>query len=50
MMVIDLGWRIKSSDEGRLWHRIPLPPQYIDTRNADNEIEWLSEAISSARA
>jgi acyl dehydratase len=49
MMVIDLGWRIKSSDEGRLWHRIPLPPAYIDTRNADNEIEWLSEVYIDER-
>jgi acyl dehydratase len=42
MMVIDLSWRLKNSDEGRLWHKIPLPPEYIDTRNADTEIEWLT--------
>ena len=27
---------------GRLWHKLPLPPAYIDTRNADTEIEWLA--------
>jgi acyl dehydratase len=42
MMVIDLSWRLKSSDAGRLWHKVPLPPAYIDTRNADTEIEWLN--------
>jgi acyl dehydratase len=41
MMVIDLSWRLKNSEDGRLWHKIPLPPAYIDTRNAGTEIEWL---------
>lgn len=44
MMVIDLSWRLQEGEDGRLWHHnIPLPPNYIDTRNAENEIEWLSE-------
>jgi acyl dehydratase len=42
MMVIDLSWRVKNSDNGRLWQDIPLPPAYIDTRNANAEIEWLA--------
>jgi len=41
MMVIDLSWRVKNNDNGRLWQDIPLPPAYIDTRNASTEIEWL---------
>jgi acyl dehydratase len=41
MMVIDLSWRVKNNDTGRLWQDIPLPPVYIDTRNASTEIEWL---------
>jgi acyl dehydratase len=44
MMVIDLSWRLEEGASGRLWHHhIPLPPNYVDTRNAENEIEWLSE-------
>jgi acyl dehydratase len=44
MMVIDLSWRLQEAESGRLWHHnIPLPPNYIDTRNAENEIEWLGE-------
>jgi acyl dehydratase len=44
MMVIDLSWRLQQDESGRLWHHhIPLPPNYIDTRNAENEIEWLGE-------
>lgn len=42
MMIIDLSWRLKDSVAGRMWHQIPLPPAYIDTRNADTEIEWLN--------
>jgi acyl dehydratase len=49
MMVVDLGWRLKASEEGRLWHHVPLPPEYIDTRNADNEIEWLGEVYVGER-
>jgi len=49
MMVIDLGWRLKASDEGRLWHRVPLPPEYTDTRNADGEIEWVSPVYVGER-
>ena len=44
MMVIDLSWRIHEAESGRLWHHhIPLPPNYVDARNAENEIEWLAE-------
>jgi acyl dehydratase len=44
MMVIDLSWRLQEADSGRLWHHhIPLPPNYIDARNVENEIEWLGE-------
>ncbi len=44
MMVIDLSWRLQDSGDGRLWHhRVPLPPNYVDTRNAENEIEWFGE-------
>ena len=41
MMVIDLTWRLRSSESGRLTERIPLPAEYVDTRNADTEMEWL---------
>jgi acyl dehydratase len=41
MLVIDLIWRLKHSELGRLWDKIPLPPNYVDTRNADTEIEWI---------
>jgi acyl dehydratase len=44
MMVIDLSWRLQEAEGGRLWHHhIPLPANYVDTRNAENEIEWLGE-------
>ena len=49
MMVIDLGWRLHGEEGGRLWHRVPLPANYIDTRNAENEIEWLSEVYIGER-
>ena len=49
MMVIDLGWRLHAVEGGRLWHRVPLPPEYIDTRNAESEIEWLSEVYIGER-
>jgi acyl dehydratase len=49
MLVVDLGWRLKSFEAGRLWHHVPLPPAYTDTRNADNEIEWLSEVYIGER-
>jgi hypothetical protein len=34
-------WRLKHSELGRITERVPLPAEYIDTRNVDNEIEWL---------
>jgi acyl dehydratase len=49
MLIIDLGWRLKSLEAGRLWHHVPLPPDYTDTRNADIEIEWLSEVYIGDR-
>jgi acyl dehydratase len=41
MMVIDLTWRLRNAESGRLTDRIPLPADYADTRNADTEMEWL---------
>jgi acyl dehydratase len=41
MMLIDLTWRLKNTESGRLTDRIPLPASYVDTRNADTEMEWL---------
>lgn len=49
MLVVDLGWRLKSLEGGRLWHQVPLPPTYTDTRNAGNEIEWLTEVYIGER-
>jgi acyl dehydratase len=41
MLVIDLIWRLKNTDAGRMTDRIPLPANYVDTRNVETEIEWL---------
>jgi uncharacterized protein len=41
MLVIDLVWRLKNNDRGRMTDRVPLPSNYIDTRNVETEIEWL---------
>jgi acyl dehydratase len=41
MLVIDLIWRLKNTDAGRMTDRIPLPPSYVDTRNVETDIEWL---------
>jgi acyl dehydratase len=41
MLVIDLVWRLKHTDAGRMTDRVPLPANYIDTRNVDTEMEWL---------
>jgi acyl dehydratase len=41
MLVIDLVWRLKTTDAGRMTDRVPLPPNYIDTRNVETEMEWL---------
>ena len=50
MMIIELSWRLQEAEGGRLWHHnIPLPPNYIDTRNAENEIEWLGEVYIGER-
>lgn len=40
-LVVELVWRLKTTDAGRLTDRVPLPPEYIDTRNVETEIEWL---------
>jgi acyl dehydratase len=42
MLVIDLVWRLKNTDAGRMTDRVPLPVNYIDTRNVETEIEWLA--------
>jgi uncharacterized protein len=44
MLVIDLVWRLKHTDAGRMTDRVPLPANYIDTRNVESETEWL-EAV-----
>jgi acyl dehydratase len=41
MLVIDLIWRLKNTEAGRLTDRIPLPANYVDTRNIITDIEWL---------
>jgi uncharacterized protein len=41
MLVIDLVWRLKHTDAGRMTDRVPLPANYIDTRNVETEMEWL---------
>jgi acyl dehydratase len=41
ILVIEMIWRLKHSDMGRITDRVPLPAEYTDTRNVDNEIEWL---------
>jgi acyl dehydratase len=41
MLVIEIIWRLKQSELGRITDRVPLPAEYTDTRNVDNEIEWL---------
>jgi len=41
MLVIEMIWRLKHSELGRITDRLPLPAEYTDTRNVDNEIEWL---------
>jgi acyl dehydratase len=41
MLVIDLVWRLKNADAGRMTDRVPLPVNYIDTRNVETEMEWL---------
>lgn len=44
IMVIEMNWRTRQpsgEDAGRLWHQLPLPPEYSETRNAGLEIEWL---------
>jgi acyl dehydratase len=41
MLVIDLVWRLKHTDAGRMTDRVPLPANYIDTRNVETDMEWL---------
>ena len=41
MLVIDLSWRVENAGTKRMWDQIPLPPSYVDTRNAGTEIEWI---------
>lgn len=49
MLLIELVWRLKNTDEGRMTDKVPLPPAYTDTRNVDNEIEWLEPAYVGDR-
>jgi acyl dehydratase len=49
MLVIELVWRLKHMESGRLTDRIPLPPEYTDTRNVNNEIEWVEPVYVSDR-
>jgi 3-oxo-4,17-pregnadiene-20-carboxyl-CoA hydratase alpha subunit len=41
MLVIDLVWRLKHTDAGRMTDRVPLPANYLDTRNVETDMEWL---------
>jgi acyl dehydratase len=41
MLVVDLVWRLKSTDAGRMTDRVPLPANYMDTRNVESDMEWL---------
>jgi acyl dehydratase len=41
MLVVELVWRLKNAEAGRMTDRVPLPSNYIDTRNVETEIEWL---------
>jgi 3-oxo-4,17-pregnadiene-20-carboxyl-CoA hydratase alpha subunit len=41
MLVIDLVWRLKNTDAGRMTDRVPLPANYLDTRNVETDMEWL---------
>jgi acyl dehydratase len=43
MLLIELVWRVQNS-AGRLTDRVPLPENYVDTRNLENEIEWFLPA------
>ncbi|HEY3304099.1 MAG TPA: MaoC family dehydratase [Candidatus Binatia bacterium] len=44
MLVLELTRRAQDeSGEGAdWWHKLPLPPDYTDTRNAGGELEWLA--------
>lgn len=49
VLLIELLWRLKKTDAGRMTDRVPLPENYIDTRNVDGEIEWLEPAYVGDR-
>ncbi len=44
MLVLELTRRAQdeSGDGADWWHKLPLPPDYTDTRNAGGELEWLA--------
>ena len=44
MLVLELTRRAEdeSGDGADWWHKLPLPPDYTDTRNAGGELEWLT--------
>jgi acyl dehydratase len=43
MLVLELTRRAQdeSGDSADWWHKLPVPPDYTDTRNAGGELEWL---------
>jgi acyl dehydratase len=49
MLVIDLVWRLKDTDAGRMTDRVPLPANYIDTRNVETDMEWLEPVYTGDR-
>lgn len=44
MLILELYRRASGTGEGdgALWHGLPWPGGYTDTRNAGNEVEWLA--------
>lgn len=48
LLILELNWRLSrwgADDPSRLQHQVPLPAEYVDTRNAGLEIEWLESAF-----
>ena len=48
-LVIELVWRLKSTSASRMTDRVPLPPNYVDTRNIETDIEWLEQVYIGDR-
>lgn len=49
MLVIELTWRLKNTEAGRLTDQVPLPQAYVDTRNVETEIEWFEPVYIGSR-